>query len=215
MQDEGETATTAGVVGADTAESAPPPSPPPPAPTSPAVVAAAAKGRVRVVSRTHSTTLVVAPTSVVDNWVVQCRKHTPRLRVTAYVGPNRAVLLPSSSLANDFDVVVTTYGVVQAEWAAQQKELLAELELTDEEDGGEEDETDEKGESGSSVGGGGGKCIGAAAGTVTSASQQPSKKKSKNSKNQKTKKAKSTSTSKNNTATTPGLDVGSLQSQKV
>ena len=59
--------------------------------------------------------------------------HTPHLRVTAYAGPNRAVALPAAALARDWDVVVTTYGVLQAEHSARQKELLAELEMTEEE----------------------------------------------------------------------------------
>ena len=63
----------------------------------------------------------------------ECMLHTPHLRVTAYAGPNRAVALPAAALARDWDVVVTTYGVLQAEHSARQKELLAELEMTEEE----------------------------------------------------------------------------------
>ena len=56
--------------------------------------------------------LVVAPTSVVANWVDEARRFAPTLNVRQYIGPAaaRADLLADPS---PFDLFVTTYGVAQ------------------------------------------------------------------------------------------------------
>ena len=56
--------------------------------------------------------LVVAPTSVVANWVDEARRFAPTLNVKVYTGPGgtRASLLESPG---PFDLYVTTYGVAQ------------------------------------------------------------------------------------------------------
>ena len=56
--------------------------------------------------------LVVAPTSVVANWVDEARRFAPTLNVRVYAGPaaSRAALL---DCAGPFDLFVTTYGVLQ------------------------------------------------------------------------------------------------------
>ena len=51
--------------------------------------------------------LVVAPTSVVANWLDEARRFAPTLNALAYVGPNRAALLADDP--GPFDLVVTTY----------------------------------------------------------------------------------------------------------
>jgi len=56
--------------------------------------------------------LVVAPTSVVANWVDEARRFTPTLNVKVYTGPasSRARLLDDPAA---FDLFLTTYGVLQ------------------------------------------------------------------------------------------------------
>ncbi len=66
--------------------------------------------------------LVVAPTSVVANWLAEARRFAPTLNVAAYGGPAaaRARLLER---LGPFDLVVATYGVLQVD-----AEKLAEVE---------------------------------------------------------------------------------------
>ncbi len=56
--------------------------------------------------------LVVAPTSVVANWVSEARRFAPTLNVMLYTGPmaSRVSLLDAPAA---FDLYVTTYGVLQ------------------------------------------------------------------------------------------------------
>ena len=56
--------------------------------------------------------LVVAPTSVVANWVDEARRFAPTLNVKLYIGPvaSRAEVLEAPG---PFDLYVTTYGVLQ------------------------------------------------------------------------------------------------------
>ena len=58
--------------------------------------------------------LVVAPTSVIGNWVDEARRFAPALNVKPYTGAaaTRAKLL---NTLGPFDVVVTTYGVLQVD----------------------------------------------------------------------------------------------------
>ena len=56
--------------------------------------------------------LVVAPTSVVPNWLAEARRFAPTLNVKAYTGAagSRTAMLAEAA---PFDVFVTTYGVLQ------------------------------------------------------------------------------------------------------
>jgi SNF2 family DNA or RNA helicase len=56
------------------------------------------------------TSLIVVPTSLVHNWLAECRRFTPHLRVASYIGVQRKSL---SQLVGNFDVVVTSYGIVR------------------------------------------------------------------------------------------------------
>ena len=56
--------------------------------------------------------LVVAPTSVIGNWIDEARRFAPTLNVILYSGAMRVKLLDT---LGPFDVVVTTYGVLQAD----------------------------------------------------------------------------------------------------
>ncbi len=61
-------------------------------------------------------TLVVAPTSVMHNWMTEIRKFRPSLRAMAYHGPGRA-------LEGQADVTITTYAILRldADVLAQQR----------------------------------------------------------------------------------------------
>ncbi|MEM7586759.1 MAG: SNF2-related protein, partial [Acidobacteriota bacterium] len=54
--------------------------------------------------------LVVAPRSVVYNWLDEAAHFTPKLKVIEYSGADRESLQPK---INDFDIVVTTYGTLR------------------------------------------------------------------------------------------------------
>ena len=55
--------------------------------------------------------LVVAPTSVVDNWLDEARRFAPTLNVRAYTGP-AASRAPRLEGLGPYEVVVTTYGLL-------------------------------------------------------------------------------------------------------
>ncbi|MCB9762962.1 MAG: SNF2 helicase associated domain-containing protein [Alphaproteobacteria bacterium] len=56
--------------------------------------------------------LVVAPTSVVDNWARECARFAPGLRVRLFHGPDRRADFA------DADVIITTYGLLRLDGAA-------------------------------------------------------------------------------------------------
>lgn len=61
----------------------------------------------------HKPTLVVAPRSVIFNWLEEARRFTPQLRMLDHSGSLRA----PAHLMNDVDVVLTTYGVLRRDIA--------------------------------------------------------------------------------------------------
>ncbi len=60
---------------------------------------------------TNGPALVVAPTSVVDNWLDEARRFAPTLNVRSYTGQAAARARQLEDLG-PFDVVVTTYGLL-------------------------------------------------------------------------------------------------------
>lgn len=54
--------------------------------------------------------LIIAPNSLVFNWMAEIRRFAPELKVLEHVGPKRDKALKNR---NKFDVVVTTYGTVR------------------------------------------------------------------------------------------------------
>ncbi len=57
-----------------------------------------------------ATSLVVVPLSLIHNWCAEAARFTPSLKVLAHVGPART---RSASVFDNYDVVVTTYGLVR------------------------------------------------------------------------------------------------------
>ncbi len=66
--------------------------------------------------------LVVAPPAVVGNWAAEAARFTPELDVRVHHGPNRAAPDQLEALADDADVIITTYGT-----AVRDMDALSEL----------------------------------------------------------------------------------------
>ena len=64
--------------------------------------------------RRRRPSLLVAPRSVVYNWLEEAARFAPRLRVAAYVGPERRALLEDF---DEHDLLVTTYGTLRRDIA--------------------------------------------------------------------------------------------------
>lgn len=62
--------------------------------------------------------LVVAPTSVVYNWMSEAEKFTPKLKTALFLGRDRAELLAKlkKSGAGKPDVIFTTYGIIRRDY---------------------------------------------------------------------------------------------------
>ncbi|NKX50991.1 DEAD/DEAH box helicase, partial [Arthrobacter deserti] len=71
--------------------------------------------------------LVVAPTSVVPNWISEARRFAPQLRVCAVTGTRAAGGLPLAAAAAGADIVVTSYAVFRLDAAAYQGQQWAGL----------------------------------------------------------------------------------------
>ncbi|HEY9773410.1 MAG TPA: SNF2-related protein [Planktothrix sp.] len=67
--------------------------------------------------------LVVAPTSVVYNWMSEAEKFTPSLNCALFLGRDRAELLAKLEKENSKkpDVIFTTYGIIRRDYEALQK----------------------------------------------------------------------------------------------
>ena len=61
-------------------------------------------------TRHHGPSLVVAPTAVIGNWASEARRFVPGLRVAVHHGPNRCPPQSVMAMAQDTDLVVSTYG---------------------------------------------------------------------------------------------------------
>jgi superfamily II DNA or RNA helicase len=61
-------------------------------------------------AKTHKPTLIVAPRSVVFNWIDEAQRFAPKLRVQAYTGTDRDQLRAAFT---DHDVIVTSYGLLR------------------------------------------------------------------------------------------------------
>jgi superfamily II DNA or RNA helicase len=73
------------------------------------------------------TSLVVVPRSLVFNWVEEARRFAPELRVLDYTGPAR----DAAAVADDVDLVLTTYGTLRRD-AAQLKDIEFDYVILDE-----------------------------------------------------------------------------------
>jgi superfamily II DNA or RNA helicase len=81
---------------------------------------------VLVARRALGPALVVAPTSVCDNWLHEARRFAPELRLRLYRGPKRAGLLEGLAAG---DVLVTSYELLLRDAAALRAHAFASLVL--------------------------------------------------------------------------------------
>ena len=63
-------------------------------------------------SATHTTSLIIMPTSLIYNWLNEAKKFTPKLRIHSHTGTSRD---KDVSIFSSYDVVVTTYGVTRVD----------------------------------------------------------------------------------------------------
>ncbi|MDY6801839.1 MAG: DEAD/DEAH box helicase [Bacteroidota bacterium] len=61
-------------------------------------------------TKSSGTSLIVMPTSLIHNWQEEIKKFTPSLTCYRYIGQNRP---KDISIFREFDIVLTTYGIVR------------------------------------------------------------------------------------------------------
>jgi superfamily II DNA or RNA helicase len=61
---------------------------------------------------THSTSLIIMPTSLIYNWLNEAKKFTPKLKILAHTGGTRN---KNVSHFIKYDVVITTYGITRVD----------------------------------------------------------------------------------------------------
>jgi superfamily II DNA or RNA helicase len=61
---------------------------------------------------THSTSLIIMPTSLIYNWLNEAKKFTPKLKIHAHTGSSRD---KDISLFANYDIVITTYGITRVD----------------------------------------------------------------------------------------------------
>ncbi|RZL33806.1 MAG: DEAD/DEAH box helicase, partial [Pedobacter sp.] len=61
---------------------------------------------------THSTSLIIMPTSLIYNWLNEAKKFTPKLKIHSHTGTFRN---KDISLFDKYDLVITTYGVTRVD----------------------------------------------------------------------------------------------------
>jgi superfamily II DNA or RNA helicase len=63
-------------------------------------------------NNTHSTSLIIMPTSLIYNWLNEAKKFTPKLKILAHTGSNRN---KDVSQFIKYDIVITTYGITRVD----------------------------------------------------------------------------------------------------
>lgn len=71
-------------------------------------------------------TLIVVPRNLVDHWKTQIQKHVRPTQLRVYVLTDRRRISPHN-LAWDYDVVITTFNRLSAEWAPHKRSALKEV----------------------------------------------------------------------------------------
>ncbi|KIO76239.1 helicase SNF2 [Pedobacter lusitanus] len=63
-------------------------------------------------NNTHSTSLIIMPTSLIYNWLAEAKKFTPKLKILAHTGSARN---KDVSHFIKYDIVITTYGITRVD----------------------------------------------------------------------------------------------------
>lgn len=61
---------------------------------------------------THSTSLIIMPTSLIYNWLNEAKKFTPKLKIHAHTGSSRD---KDVSIFTHYDIIITTYGITRVD----------------------------------------------------------------------------------------------------
>ncbi|RZM27633.1 MAG: DEAD/DEAH box helicase, partial [Pedobacter sp.] len=61
---------------------------------------------------THTTSLIIMPTSLIYNWLNEAKKFTPKLKIHSHTGTARD---KDISIFSRYDIVITTYGVTRVD----------------------------------------------------------------------------------------------------
>ncbi|TDQ09722.1 DEAD/DEAH box helicase [Pedobacter metabolipauper] len=61
---------------------------------------------------THSTSLIIMPTSLIYNWLNEAKKFTPKLKIHSHTGTTRD---KDISIFAAYDIVITTYGITRVD----------------------------------------------------------------------------------------------------
>lgn len=64
------------------------------------------------IGKTHSTSLIIMPTSLIYNWLNEAKKFTPKLKILAHTGSARN---KDVSRFIQYDIVITTYGIIRVD----------------------------------------------------------------------------------------------------
>ncbi|XP_028770015.1 F-box protein At3g54460 [Neltuma alba] len=73
-------------------------------------------------------TLIVVPANLVDHWKTQIEKHVQHSQLRVYVWNDTWKWKPSvHSLAWDYDVVITTFSRLSAEWSPRKRSVLMQI----------------------------------------------------------------------------------------
>lgn len=83
------------------------------------------------VSIPRQASLVIVPTSLVYNWYNEAKKFAPQLKVHKYIGSKRKNISSLQSMANRYDVIITTYGTVRNDFG-QLKDIFFRYLILDE-----------------------------------------------------------------------------------
>ncbi|KAK4483556.1 hypothetical protein RD792_010755 [Penstemon davidsonii] len=72
-------------------------------------------------------TLVVVPSNLVDHWKTQIERHVRPGQLRVYVWGDQKKKPPAHNLAWDYDVVITTFKRLSAEWGPRKKSVLMQV----------------------------------------------------------------------------------------
>ncbi|EPS66583.1 hypothetical protein M569_08193 [Genlisea aurea] len=74
-----------------------------------------------------SATLIVVPTNLVDHWMTQIERHVSPGQLRVYVWSDQKKKPSPHNLAWDYDVVITTFNRLSAEWSPNKRSVLTQI----------------------------------------------------------------------------------------
>lgn len=74
--------------------------------------------KIKEQNEVQLTSLLVVPTSLIDNWIAEAKKFTPKLKIHVFTGAARE---KDPELFNKYDLIITTYGIVRIDHELLQK----------------------------------------------------------------------------------------------